>query len=177
MDELLEHLDSLYILALRLTKDKTQAYDLTQQTCLVAIKNAAQLRDKKSLKAWLFKILRNLIYESWRRKENEPQMVSIDQRGSETLLFDSVLKSSTSGPASHRPLSEEVEQALASLPGEMKMVLLLADVEEFRYQEIAEIMSCPVGTVRSRLARARERLANKLTIYAQEEGIIKKRKY
>jgi RNA polymerase sigma-70 factor (ECF subfamily) len=177
MDELLEHLDSLYTLALRLTKDKTQAYDLTQQTCLVAIKNAAQLRDKKSLKAWLFKILRNLIYESSRRREREPKLVSIDQPGKETLLSDPALRSSTLDAFSHRPLSEEVEQALESLPGEMKMVLLLADVEGFRYQEIAEIMSCPVGTVRSRLARARERLANKLTIYAQEEGIIKKRKY
>jgi RNA polymerase sigma-70 factor (ECF subfamily) len=177
MDELLRYLDSLYTFALRLTKDSTLAHDLTQQACLMAIKNASQLRDKKSLRAWVFKILRNLVYESSRRKEHDPQIVSIDQPGTETLLSDSVLKLSTPGTFRHRPFSEEVEQALESLSREMRMVLLLADVEGFRYDEIAEIMDCPVGTVRSRLARARELLAKKLTAYAQEEGIIRKRKY
>lgn len=176
MDELIQHLDSLYNFVLRLTKDRAQAHDLTQQACLIAIKNAEQLRDKKRLKAWVFKILKNLVYESSRRREHEPQMLSIDQPGAESLLSDAVMKSSSHDPVSHRPLSEEVEQALESLPREMRMVLLLADVEGFRYQEIAEIMDCPIGTVRSRLARARETLAKKLTVYAQEEGIIKKRR-
>jgi len=143
----------------------------------VAIKNASQLRDKKSLKAWVFKILKNLVYESSRRREREPHMFSVDEPGTESLLSNAALKSASHDPCSHRALSEEVEQALESLPKDMRLALLLADVEGLRYEEIAEIMGCPVGTVRSRLARARETLAKKLTNYAREEGIIKKRKF
>lgn len=180
-EEVLPHLDALYSAAVRYTHDRTEAEDLVQDAMTRAYSSFHQYEPGTNLRAWLYRILSTTFISRWRKTQRRPQEVSAEQdgddEGDETTfsLFDR-LAASTSKAAEREVLDrltdEEVRQALAELPDEFRMAVYLADVEGFRYAEIAEIMETPVGTVMSRLHRGRARLQRALYDYAVRRGLV-----
>ncbi len=163
--EMLRHLDALYNLARWLTRDPVDAEDLVQETYLRAIRAAHQFQPGTNLRAWLFQILRNTFYTQYRRKGREPE--AVDPEALDGLLNPSKalgaggrLAGSADGGA-----GLDLTAALNRLPEEYRSVVLLADLEDFTMAEVAQIMGCPVGTVKSRLFRARGILKNLLRDY------------
>jgi RNA polymerase sigma-70 factor (ECF subfamily) len=155
----LAYLDALYGFALRLTKRPPDADDLVQETYLRAFRFAHRFEPGTHLKAWLFQILRNTFLTFYRRNAHQP------------LLFDQgAVEGAEGSPDAEASLASvatvlDLERALAELPEEFRSVLLLADLEGFQLGEIAQIMDIPVGTVKSRLFRARRLLRRRLADY------------
>jgi len=153
----LEHIDSLYSYGLVLTRSRTEAEDLVQETYVRALKAMARLKVESNVKSWLFTILRNIWRNQLRRRRTAPQLVEMDLDGSNDGI---------SVEASHNPhtiyVSEMernlVREAIQRLPPDFREIILLREYEELSYQEIANILECPIGTVMSRLARARAKL-------------------
>jgi len=177
-EEALTHLDTLYRGALRLTRDPDQAQDLVQEAYLRALRYQHSYQQGTNMKAWLFAIMRNLFWD--RFKGSRKDDVSLDDVG-EFVLYEK-LRDEGARPeadvldklaASEVVKAVETLRALDSLPHDYKMVVLLADIEGFSYKEIAEILDCPVGTVMSRLHRARQQLQKSLYDYAVESGIVR----
>ena len=174
--EVLEHLDSMYGMALRMTRNGAAAEDLVHDTVVKAVRAREQFRAGTNMKAWLLRILTNTFINRHRRG------------GLERDLFDgpdaAPLADRWVGAATMRgmrdpeqemlaPLIEaEVNKALEDLPEHFRMVVVLSDVEGMAYKEIAEVMDCPVGTVMSRLHRARKMLQNVLRDHAVALGIL-----
>ncbi|HZX15086.1 MAG TPA: sigma-70 family RNA polymerase sigma factor [Thermodesulfobacteriota bacterium] len=171
---LIKHLDSIYSTALRLTKNKEKAEDLVQDACLRAIKYCEQLRSNDKVKAWLFKILTNTFINKYRKMIKEPPLVEIEL--SESLLESaSALYRHSSNPEEiliKSSLDEEIKEALDNLHVDLRVVLWLSDVEGFTYQEIGEMLECPMGTIASRLYRGRSLLREALWEYAKKRGVI-----
>jgi RNA polymerase sigma-70 factor (ECF subfamily) len=174
----LEHIDALYRTALRMTRNESDAEDLVQEAYLRAFRSLHQFTEGTNLRAWLFRILTNTYINDYRRRQRRPTSSSLDDI-EEFYLYDHLIDSGVQ-PTSERPedivmtkLSvSSVIDAIESLPEEFRQVVLLADVEGFAYREIAEIVDIPVGTVMSRLYRARRRLQRLLYDAAVESGII-----
>lgn len=165
--EALGHLDGLYNLARWFVRDPTEAEDLVQETYLRAIRAAHQFQPGTNLRAWLFQILRNTFFTQYKRKRREPE--SLDPEVLDRMLnpggragMEGRLASSTDGGA-----GLDLAAALHRLPEEYRSVVLMADLEDFTMGEIAAIMNCPVGTVKSRLFRARAMLKEFLRDYAK----------
>ena len=155
--ELIEpHLSSLYNTALRMTHNQHDAEDLVQDTLYKAYRALDQFQKNTNFRAWIFRILVNTFITSYRKAVREPQKVSYDDM-EEFLenLFD-----------------DDVKEALDNLPYQFRLVVLLCDVEGFSYNEIAEIIDAPLGTVMSRLYRGRKLLQRHLWNYAKERGYI-----
>lgn len=157
--EALRHMDALYGTALRLTRSDADAQDLVQDTFLRAYRFYDRFEPGTNLKAWLFKIQYNAFVNRYRRGSLER---SIMETLTDEPSADSVMSSATMralvDPVSEtlRPLvASEIEHALAALPDDYRAMILLADVEELSYKEIADVIGCPIGTVMSRLHRAR----------------------
>ncbi|MGH7801577.1 MAG: sigma-70 family RNA polymerase sigma factor [Thermodesulfobacteriota bacterium] len=171
---LIKHLDSMYSTALRLTKNKEKAEDLVQDVCLRAFRYFDQLRSNNKLKAWLFKILMNTFINKYRKRIKEPPLIEIEL--SESLLESaSALYRHNSNPEEiliKSSLDEEIKEALDNLHVDLRVVLWLSDVEGFTYEEIKEILRCPIGTIASRLYRARSLLRETLWEYARKRGVI-----
>ena len=174
----LPYLDQLYSAALRYTRNPADADDLVQDTFAKAYAAFHQYRPGTNLRAWLYRILTNTYINNYRRAQRQPQQVSADAAGGEDgsfSLYDRTADT-TAGSAEVEVLShltdEEVRQALADLPEQFRMAVYLADVEGFRYAEIAEIMDTPIGTVMSRLHRGRAALQRALYDYARERGLV-----
>lgn len=155
----LRHMDALYGTALRLTRSDADAQDLVQETFLRAYRFYDRFEPGSNMKAWLFKIQYNAFVNRYRRGSLER---SIMETLTESPNADSVMSSATMrslvDPVSEavRPLvASEIERALATLPEEYRAMIMLADVEELSYKEIADVIGCPIGTVMSRLHRAR----------------------
>jgi RNA polymerase sigma-70 factor (ECF subfamily) len=165
--EALSHLDALYNLARWLTRDAVDAEDLVQETYLRAIRAAHQFQPGTNLRAWLFQILRNVFSTQYKRKGREPAVVDPE------ILEGLVGSGSGGGLSVERQAARSAERtagldltaALNRLPEEYRSVVLLADLEEFHMEEIARVMDCPVGTVKSRLYRARAILRGLLQDY------------
>lgn len=164
--EALGHLDGLYNLARWLAHDPAEAEDLVQETYLRALRAAHQFQPGTNLRAWLFKILRNVFFTRHKRRAREPELV-------ESEALDVLTCGPGQGGAAARvadgkdgTLGADLAAALDRLPEEYRSVVLLADVEDFTMVEIATIMNCPVGTVKSRLFRARGILQQLLRDYA-----------
>jgi RNA polymerase sigma-70 factor (ECF subfamily) len=141
---------------------------LTQETYLRAYRAFASFRGG-DIRAWLFTILRHAFLDECRRRGRQPvvEIESDDADALESMVATGSLVPSAETEALHRLPSEEIERAIASLPEEWRMIILLADVEGFSYREIAETMSIPIGTVMSRLHRARKRLHDLILESAQ----------
>jgi RNA polymerase sigma-70 factor (ECF subfamily) len=174
----LPYLDSLYNTALRLTRNPQDAEDLVQETYLKAYRSFDQFEPGTNLKAWLFKILKNSFINEYRRRQNEPNSedLSLLDFGTESTVDTSSWTASTLTPEEQAlalTLDQDVQLALEQLPEEYRMVLLLADLEDFSYKEIAEILDIPIGTVMSRLYRARKQLESALLRYARKRGYLK----
>jgi RNA polymerase sigma-70 factor, ECF subfamily len=175
----LEHIDALYRTALRMTRNPSDAEDLVQEAYLRAFRSLHQFTEGTNLRAWLFRILTNTYINEYRRRQRRPSSSSLDDL-EEFYLYDHLVDSRVQ-PPDERPEDvvlerltvDNVIQAIESLPEEFRQVVLLADVEGFSYREIAEIVDIPVGTVMSRLFRARRRLQRQLYDSAVEVGIIK----
>ncbi len=171
--ELLPHADALYNFAFHLTYNDADADDLVQETFMKAYRSIDSYHQGTNAKAWLFKILKNAFINEYRRKSRLPDTVNYedylrvedtDDDGVSGALVD-IREDVFSGM-----MGDEVSGALNALPGDFRTVILLCDLEGFSYEEIAKIVDIPIGTVRSRLHRARNMLKEKLKDYATHMG-------
>ena len=170
----LAYIDPLYGAALRLTRNPADAEDLVQETYTKAFAAFHQFKQGTNLKAWLYRILTNTFINSYRKAQRQPSVAGDDiedwqlARAAEHLSTG--LKSAEMSALEAMP-DKAVADALDSLSPEFRAVVLLSDVEGFAYKEIADIMGTPIGTVMSRLNRARAALRVKLADYAAERGL------
>ena len=162
--EAMQHIDDLYRTASRLTMNPTDADDLVQETYMQAWKSFENYEPGTNCRAWLYKILFNKFDHHRRKKYTQAKYF---QEADELLLANSVQRSSVPEYLTDR----EVIAALDKLPDHYRSVVLLADVHEFDYKEVAEILEIPIGTVMSRLSRARAQLRRSLARAAAEYGI------
>jgi RNA polymerase sigma-70 factor (ECF subfamily) len=172
----LRHLDSLYGAAVRLTRNERDAEDLVQDALLRAYRFFERFERGTNIKAWLFKILTNTFINRYRRSAKERTLVD----GPEQEAVQGQLVSRDAADAAADPerwyfdrvLSEDVLRAVDALPLDFRMVVILADLQEFSYREIADVLDVPVGTVMSRLFRGRRLLQKALAGYAVESGFV-----
>lgn len=162
-----------------MTRNASDAEDLVQEAYVRAFRSLHQFTEGTNLRAWLFRILTNTYINDYRRRQRRPTSASLD--GIEEFYLYDHLVDSRVHPEDERPEDvvlqqltvDDVTRSIESLPAEFRQVVLLADVEGFAYREIAEIVGIPVGTVMSRLFRARRRLQRQLYDIAVEAGIIR----
>ncbi len=172
----LAHLDPLYSAALRLTKNERDAEDLVQDTCMRAYRFFDKFERGTNMKAWLFKILTNTFINKYRRKVKERTVTEGAEREAVHERF--ISRDATDFAANpeqyffDRLLSDDVLRAIDALPIDFRLVVILADLQEFSYKEIAEVLECPVGTVMSRLFRGRKLLQKTLRDYAMGTGVL-----
>ena len=170
--ELLPHIDALKTFAFHLTYNEEDANDLVQETYMKAYRFIDKYIEGTNAKAWLFKILKNAYINEYRKKSKQPTKVDFED-------IVSYHDSDDKGNSSYLDLREEifenmmgdeVTNAINKLPIDFRTVILLCDVEGFTYEEISKIINVPIGTVRSRLFRARNMLKEKLKEYALSKG-------
>lgn len=169
----IEHLDTLYRGALRLTRDPDQAQDLVQDTYARALRYQASFKPGTNLRAWLFAIMRNLFWD--RFKGAQGHEVSLDKESDDDFGLYERLEDESAHPdldVLDQIAAGEVVAAVDQLPPAYREVVMLVDVEGFAYKDAAEILGVPIGTVMSRLHRARRQLQRRLYDYAVESGIV-----
>jgi RNA polymerase sigma-70 factor, ECF subfamily len=172
-------IDAAYGMALRLTKNRADAEDLVQETALLAFRGFGTFMPGTNFKAWFFRILTNCYYTGRRRQQHRPSTIDFDDTPDLYLYKRSReygLPQSTSDPAAsllERLDTERVSAAIEELPEEYRVVSVLYFMEDLSYQQIADILGCPVGTVRSRLHRGRKMLQKALWKLAEECGIVR----
>ncbi|MGM0556610.1 MAG: sigma-70 family RNA polymerase sigma factor [Myxococcota bacterium] len=178
-DEAMPHLDELYATALRYTKNEKDAEDLVQETFVKAYTNWHRFEQGTNCRAWLFTILTNTFINKYRRKKKEREILNADDlRPIEQFFFNREKTDYYDSPereTMHKIFSTDVREALSSLSEEFRAVVMLADLNDFSYKEIAYILDCPVGTVMSRLFRGRKMMRQALVDTAYERGIIRDR--
>lgn len=172
--EALPHLDALYRVALRLTGDPARAEDLVQDTMLKAYRAWRQYRPGTNAKGWLLTILRNTFINDYRRRKLEPVAMDLEAVEPYALPRD-VAEADPEGDFFSRIVDEKVLEAIDALPTDFREVLVLSDMEGMSYAEIAETLQVPIGTVKSRLFRARRLLQSALYAHAVEMGYIRPR--
>lgn len=172
--EALVHLDAVYRTALRLSGNPTEAEDLAQETMLKAFRSWQQYRPGTNAKAWLLTILRNTFVNQYRREKLRPATVDVTDLEPFTVFRD-VQDADPERTFFDRLVDGDVLRAIDRLPEEFREVLVLSDIEGLTYAEIAETAGTPVGTVKSRLFRARQILQRELYDYAVEAGYITRR--
>lgn len=162
----------LYNAALRWTRQPAEASDLVQETCLRAYRTFDNFETGTNAKAWLLTIAYSIFVNRYRKQQREPHAVSIEDLGEWHEAF--------AAPSSDHPeaqfrkdrMAAEIEEALENLPELFRSAVLLVDVDELSYEEAATALGCPVGTLRSRLHRARKLLLNALSGYARRSGYL-----
>ena len=157
----LQHLDALYNFAVYLTRKPPEADDLVQETYLRAFRFSHRFEPGTHLRAWLFQILRNTFLTFYRLRERESALAEDGVPDWDVPMFHDAPDESSSAVDAHTDL----ERAMFRLPEEFRTVLLLAEVEGMPLEEISRVMACPVGTVKSRIFRAKERLRTLLRDY------------
>ncbi|MDQ6773965.1 MAG: sigma-70 family RNA polymerase sigma factor [Candidatus Dormibacteraeota bacterium] len=171
-EEAIGYVDTLYRAALRLTRDPARAEDLVQDTYVRALRYQHSYQTGTNMKAWLFAIMRNLFWD--RFKGGRPEDLSLDG-DADSSLYDT-LRDPTAVPEAEvldRIATSEVVDAVEQLPELHREVVLLVDVEGFSYKDAANVLGVPIGTVMSRLHRARRQLQKSLHDYAEESGIVR----
>ncbi len=175
----LPHLDALYNMALKLTRDRSGAEDLVQDTFVRAYRFFSRYERGTNCKAWLFKILRNAFINRYRKLRRTPEEIDFSSiEGHSEALVAGDRDPGAASPertVGDLRMGEEVRSMLDRLPPDFRMVVVLAFVEGYTYKEISEIMSCPIGTVMSRLFRARKILQEGLERHARERGLVRRR--
>jgi RNA polymerase sigma-70 factor (ECF subfamily) len=156
----IEHIDGLYSYALVLTRNRSEAEDLVQETYVRAIRAMGRLRAGSNVKSWLFTILRNIWFNQLRQRRTA-KVVAMDGEGSAMDIAETA-KDPYAFYVSKME-HEQVREAIQQLPADFREIILLREFEELSYQEIAVILDCPAGTVMSRLARARAKLRTLLS--------------
>ncbi|WP_255550885.1 sigma-70 family RNA polymerase sigma factor [Granulicella sp. dw_53] len=150
-------MDALYGYAMMLTRNRSEAEDLVQETCVRAIRAIRYLRADSNVKSWMLTILRNTWLNQLRKQRTTPNLIELDA----DEITTNVVVEPSKGPHAlyvSKLESEQVREAIQQLPMDFREVILLREYEELSYQEIAHVLDCPVGTVMSRLARARAKL-------------------
>jgi RNA polymerase sigma-70 factor (ECF subfamily) len=166
--EAFEHLDALYRLARRLTGDDDAAEDLVQEAFARAMDKRAQFVPGTNLRAWLFRILRNLYVDDWRRAKASPvrERLEDEEPGGDATATGDALRGDEELERLRSVVAGDIERALRELSVDARSIVLL-DLEGFTQEELAEVLGCNVGTVKSRLSRARARLRELLRDYAR----------
>ena len=172
-------LGPLYGAAVRMT-DRERAADLVQETCLRAYRTFANFTPGTNAKAWLFTIMYSVFVNTYRKSQREPKVVSLDELEARFERTLDVPDATAHLEILRNPELEwrgsAAEQALRRLPEEFRLAVLLVDVEELSYEEAAAVAACPLGTLRSRLFRARKMLWLELQEYARKLGYVKGRR-
>ncbi|MTI38753.1 sigma-70 family RNA polymerase sigma factor [Fulvivirga lutimaris] len=170
--EFLPHIGPMYNFAYRLTFDDDDAKDLVQDTYLKAYRFITSFEQGTNAKAWLFRIMKNSFINDFRKKSKQP--AKVDYQEVETFYnSDDVDKAITTDlrvETVQDMIGDEISNALNSLDVDFRTVIILCDLEGFKYDEMAKILDIPIGTVRSRLHRARNLLKEKLSDYANKMG-------
>ncbi len=182
--EALPHIDALRSSALSMTRNSATADDLVQETYLKAWRFWDKFEPGTSCKAWLFRIMTNTYINMYRKWSREPYKVDFEDieehseskiSSAEPIGMPAVLDDAERS-AFDNLFSDEVKAAVEGLPPYFRIVAVLSDIQGFTYQEVADILDIPIGTVRSRLSRARGMLQEKLREYARERGLVGERR-
>ncbi|MFT3851643.1 MAG: sigma-70 family RNA polymerase sigma factor [Ilumatobacteraceae bacterium] len=173
--EAMQYAPQLYSAALRMTRNRSDAEDLVQETYLRAYRSYHTFDGGTNLRAWLFRILTNTFINVYRAKQRRPiedELADIEDLYMYKRLGDIEASRSAEDTLFDMFTDDEVKQALEDLPENFRLPVLLADVEDFSYKEIAEILDIPIGTVMSRLHRGRRAMQKRLTDFATERGLL-----
>jgi RNA polymerase sigma-70 factor (ECF subfamily) len=174
--EALQYLPALMALATRLTRTRAEAEDLVQDTLVKALRAREQYRTETNLRAWLLKILRNTFLNAYRRQNLERRVLDGPEKDplAAGWIGAASLRAMRDPDTNrlHSQLERQLKDAIDELPPDFRMTVMLADVEELSYREIADTMQCPVGTVMSRLHRGRKLLQGRLQQQAELAGIV-----
>ncbi len=177
-DLAMPYMSALFAAAMRLTHNAADAEDLVQETYLRAYRGFGGFREGSNLKAWLYKILTNTFINSYRSKQRRPNEVELDDVPDWSLYprmggLESVELGRTPEAEVLDAIPDaEVKAALESIPEQFRLAVILSDIEEFSYKEIAEILDVPMGTVMSRIHRGRKLLHERLLGYAIDRGLV-----
>jgi len=173
--EALAHLDALQHFAFQLCRDEQSSRDLVQETMLKALRYFHTYKEGTNCRAWLYQICKNSFINGYRRRQHEPIAVDFqseamngshgDERTTHIEPHEDTRYQMNVGY-----LSDEVASALAAIPADYQTVLILSDIEGYTYEEVADFLRTPIGTIRSRIHRGRKRLADRLAAFAQREG-------
>lgn len=173
-EEAIPHMDVLYNFALRTTGNEDDARDLLQETYLKAYRFWDKYEKGTNIRAWLFRIMKNSYINRYRKETKEPATVDYD----DVENFYNSIRAESTDPNDLQEklfgnlLGDEVSKSLASLPDDFRTVVILCDIEGMMYEEIAQFLDIPIGTVRSRLHRGRKLLQQRLFEYAKNQGMI-----
>ncbi|ODS33574.1 MAG: sigma-70 factor [Candidatus Scalindua rubra] len=177
----LEYIDSLFNVAIKMTRNREEAEDLVQETYLKMHRFSHTFKEGSNLKAWLFKILRNTFINVFRKKIREPKEIHYNNADDFYLFNRITADRKENGPLSdsntnvYEFFEDEVKNAIENLPLAFREVVLYSDIAELSYEEISDVIECPIGTVKSRLFRARRLLQKSLWNYAKERGYLKEK--
>lgn len=172
--EALPHADLLYNYALRMTNNQADADDLVQESFLKAYRFWDKYEKGTNIRAWLFRIMKNSYINRYRRESKAPDTVDYDEIQN---FYDSIREEAADAhdlqsSVFNNLLDDDVATAVANLPEDFRTVVILCDIEGLTYEEIAEFVAIPLGTVRSRLHRGRNLLRVRLTKYAKNRGYV-----
>jgi len=172
----LPYYDQLYKTALRMTRSVPESEDLLQETYLKAFRYYSGFEEGTNLKAWLFRIMKNNFINGYRKRKIQPQHVELDElRDSNDDAWGSdagVVEESPEASAMSEEMDEDVARAINALPHDYKMALLLVDIQGQTYQEVADMLEVPVGTVMSRLYRGRAKVEKALMTYGKRYNYL-----
>lgn len=172
--EIVPHLELLYNYALRLTTDPVDAEDLLQDTVVKAFRFFSSYEKGTNAKAWLYRILKNSYINNYRRKSKRPAEVDFDEISPfyDTIRAEHTESTDLEEKIYRELMDDDVSRALNSLPEDFRTVVTLCDIDGFTYEEIANMLDVPIGTIRSRLHRGRNLLKAELIEYAQRRGYM-----
>lgn len=178
-EEAIPHMDALYNFALKMTGDSDLADDLIQDTYMKAFKFFDKFEKGTNCKAWLFRILKNSYINDYRKQAKEPGKVDYDdiENFYETIKAAEIKSSHLIEDDFSKLMDDVISEAITTLPEDFRTVIILSDIEGFTYEEISEFVDCPIGTVRSRLHRARKMLYTRLYKYAEDKGYVNSRNH
>ncbi|MBI3123103.1 MAG: sigma-70 family RNA polymerase sigma factor [Ignavibacteriales bacterium] len=176
--EAVPHMNAVFNFALRMTGDEDDANDLVQETYLKAFRFFDKFEKGTNCKAWLFRILKNSYINDYRKAVKEPNKVDYEdvQNFYENVKSDEIDSKHYEQDAFSNLLDDEITKVLSALPEDFRTAIILSDIEGFTYEEIADFVDIPVGTVRSRLHRARKMLYAQLYDYAKDKGYVNRKK-
>jgi RNA polymerase sigma-70 factor, ECF subfamily len=174
--EALPHTELLYNYALRMTNNPADADDLLQETFLKAYRFWDKYEQGTNIRAWLFRIMKNSFINRYRKETKEPATVEYQEVENfyTSIRHESVAPSDLQENLIGNLLDDDVASAVADLPEDFRTVVILCDIEGLSYEEIAEFVDIPLGTVRSRLHRGRKLLRGRLMDYARKKGYVSK---
>ncbi|MBN1299934.1 MAG: sigma-70 family RNA polymerase sigma factor [Melioribacteraceae bacterium] len=168
------HKEALHNFAFKMTKNQLDAEDLVQDTLLKAFRFFEKFEKGTNIKAWLFMIMKNTFINLYRKVSKQPAQVDYEdiQNFYDDVAPEDVKYEHTTDDAFSRMMPDEISDAISNLQEDYRTVIILSDIEGYTYEEIAEFIDRPVGTVRSRLHRARKMLYAKLHDYAADKGFV-----